>query len=90
MNGRRRPRFKVGDILHVEWNDSSATSRWMSHEELQGEAAIHPLPCRTVGFFVYNARKALCVAASKNESAQFGGAWIIPKSCITRISVVGR
>lgn len=90
MSGQHRQRFKVGDILHVEWGDASSNDRWMPREDLQDEIVIRPLLCHTIGFLVYNARKALCVAASKNENDHFGGSWVIPKSCITRISVVGK
>ena len=71
---------KVRDKIYlIKWNDSATLRGWFDKRDVHKEST--PLECESVGWIVRETDDEIVLAASRNED-QWGGIWIIPRSCI--------
>jgi len=63
--------------LLVGWRDSTSTGRW--RKEMTGNPCAL---CVSIGFFLYEDKKALVLAMSLGDNGEFMDTLAIPKACI--------
>jgi hypothetical protein len=66
--------------LMVRWRDSTSTGRW--RREMVGNPCGL---CVSVGFFLYENRKALVLAMSLGDCGEVMDTLAIPKGCIEKV-----
>ena len=78
---------KVGSIVVVDWLDANSYGAgWKHKEELDGQL----LKCSTVGWLMRDDKKTISMAATASEDEFVTDACVIPKSFITKVTVLKR
>ena len=69
--------------IRVDWEDSASMARWIQPEELSGFGRCAFI-VSSVGFLVYEDKKAIVLAGQQNAEGWFGNPQRIPKLMIRK------
>lgn len=78
----------IGDLVIVEWEDTTNVAAWQDPEELKAWAADGGWHCRNVGWLVYADGTCLVVAARRSDSDHSGLSERIPRCAVKSIQTL--
>ena len=91
MGTPRAAKYVIGDLVHIDWIDSSSASRW-THTDVLTHHSLEPSYCQTVGWIVKAEETYLTLAASYGDrgtpSESICGVMSIPRVCIATVRIL--
>jgi hypothetical protein len=79
--------WPIDEIVEVEWGDAHHAPGWLNPAD--EEAALKPLPTRSVGYLFKENDEVIVLVETQNDG-QLGGPHTIPKGMITKITPLKR
>ena len=76
--------MKLGKLYLVEWEDAASAGGWY-----RSDAEFESTLCETVGWVINVDEGSVLLANSKNDVGQHGGLWLIPRSLVRKVTVLG-
>lgn len=82
-------KYNIGDLVVVDWEDSSGCSSWCSIED----SPMKPFICSTVGW-VHSKKNSLYLYSERGKRAidqntcSIGSRNVIPHSCVKKVTVI--
>ena len=79
--------MKPGDVVFIQWRDSTSIYGWKDRDEAKEKTTEGPLVCDAVGFLVSETQGHICLCAQKTPH-QVADLTIVPKESIVRKRVL--
>jgi hypothetical protein len=73
--------MKAGDVVYLEWRDSTSIYGWMSTERAMELLSEGTLVCKATGFFVGETDKAIGLISQAHDDA-LADLLIVPKESL--------
>ena len=77
-------KYKLGDLVKVEWEDHWARSSWISLSDISLEA----LTVNSIGYVIKENDNILVLASCADENTSYSNIQAIIKKCITKLTKV--
>lgn len=74
-------KFKLGDIVRIDWRDASSRDGWIKPDDLPEDGAMLT---STVGFFLKQSKHGIFLAALINENNQVNDSSFIPRGMVLK------
>jgi len=77
-------KYKLGDLLKVEWEDHWGRSGWTALSEL----SLEPITINSIGYVIKEDDNILILSSCVDENKNYSTIQTIIKKCITKLTKV--